>query len=224
MNTLRLDLGCGTKRRHGFIGVDRFHLPGARVLGDLDAPRLPFCDNTFGLILSFHSLEHVADLMATMAEIWRIARPGSQVVITAPYGASHLNMANPYHQQVFNEHTPRFWTSAPDSAVDPQEWQEPPLGKQWGLAESDHSKPGFDFRCVRMEFFYFAAYWACSPAQQQRFRKSRINVCEQILYHLTVFKPPIDESHLSAAATDLYLPPELDDRRHAAGLQRSRHA
>lgn len=222
--TLSLDLGCGTKRRPGFIGVDRFRLAGAHALADLDAPHLPFGDDTFTLILSFHSLEHVADLMSAMAEIWRIARPEAQLVIAAPYGASHLNVANPYHKQVFNEHTPRFWTSAPDSAIDPEEWQEAPLGTQWGLAESDHSKPGFDFRCVAMEFFYFAPYRGLSSSQQRQYRKRRINVCEQILYHLVVRKPIGDEAARRAPAADLYVPPELEARRNATANDRKRRA
>ena len=216
----RLDLGCGTKRRPGFIGLDRFSLAGAGVVGDLDAGFLPFADNSFELILAFHSLEHVRDLGAAMQEIWRVAIPGAQVVITAPYWASQLNMANPYHKQHFNEHTPRFWTSAPHSDIDTAEWQEPPLGAQWGLSESDHSRPGFEFRCVRIEFFYFSEYWGLAPAMQRRFRKRRVNVCEQILYHLIAVKNAADAA--SIAAHELYLPPELDARRQAARSARRR--
>jgi SAM-dependent methyltransferase len=222
--TLRLDLGCGAKARPGFLGLDRFLLPGVSVAADLDAASLPFRDSRFDLIVAFHSLEHVANLMATMRESWRIGKPGAQVVIAAPYQASLLNLANPYHLQAFTEHTPRFWTGAPDTAIDPAEWQEPPLGRHWGLAHSDHSDPGFDLRCVRMEFFYFAEYWGLDPAWQRRARKRFLNACEQILYHLIVFKPPLEESDLEAVASELYLPPELDERRNAARRRRRRRA
>ena len=36
---------------------------------------------------------------------------GAQVCIVAPYYNQGLNLANPYHVQVFNEHSPRFWTA-----------------------------------------------------------------------------------------------------------------
>lgn len=212
----RLDLGAGLVSLPGFVGVDRFFLPGARVVLDLDAPRLPFPDDTFALIHAFHSLEHVADLVATMREVWRVGKPGAQLCITAPYYTMGLNLANPYHKQVFNEHTPRFWTAVPATRIDAAEWRQPPLGEIWGLARSDNSDPGFDLRCVRMEFFYFEEYWGIPPEEQRRARRRHLDVCEQILYHLIVFKPPMTEADPALEGRDLYMPPQLDARRRAA--------
>jgi SAM-dependent methyltransferase len=214
----RLDLGCGTKRRPGFIGLDRYDKGGAHVIADLDGAHLPFADDSFDLVLAFHSMEHVRDLMATMREVWRVGRPGAQVCIVAPYYTMGLNLANPYHKQVFNEHTPRFWTDAPQSGLDSAEWQQPPLGGQWGLASSDHSSPGFDLRCLRVEFFYFQEYWGQARPALRRARRERLDVCEQIAYHLLVFKPPLTEAEAGprAAGLELFMPPELEERRAAA--------
>ena len=212
----RLDLGAGSQARPGFVGIDRFFLPGIHAVADLDAPHLPFADDSFDLVYAFHSLEHVADLMATMKEIWRVSRPGAQLCVTAPYFTMGLNVANPYHKQAFNEHTPRFWTASPESRVDPAEWKQPPLGEIWGLARSDNSDPGFDFRCLRMEFFYFAEYWGLPPEEQRRARRRHLDVCEQILYHLVAFKPPMTEDDLAALKLDLYMPEALAQRRAAA--------
>lgn len=182
----------------------------------MDGAYLPFADDTFDLILAFHSLEHVADLMATMREVWRIGRPGAQVVIAAPYLTLQLNLANPYHLQAFNEHTPRFWTNARNCGLDPVEWRQPPLGEAWGLASSDMSDPGLDLRTVRIEFFYLAEYWGLSPEALRAARSSRLDVCEQVLYHLIVFKPPLREEEVEERARDLYMPPRLEERRQAA--------
>jgi SAM-dependent methyltransferase len=220
--TVRIDLGCGARTLPGFIGVDRFPLPGVQVLADLDRLPLPFPDNCADLILGFHSLEHVADLLGVMREIWRIGKPGSQVCIVAPYYNMSLNLANPYHKQAFNEHTPRFWTHAPASGVDPREWQEPPLGSAWGLSRSDNSDPGLDLRCMRMEFFYFSEYWGLPAERVRRARRKYLNVCEQIMYHLAVFKPPLAEADLNRARIDYFMPPQLDARRQAAARARSR--
>jgi SAM-dependent methyltransferase len=211
----RLDLGCGAKRRPGFVGLDRFALGGAQVVADLDGRRLPFADDSFDLIVSFHAMEHVADLMRTMREVWRVGRPGAQVCIAAPYFTMGLNLANPYHKQVFNEHTPRFWTDAAQCGVPTAEYDQPPLGLAWGLASSDHSAPGFDLRCRRIEFFYFQEYWGLPPDALRRLRRSRLDVCENILYHLVVFKPPMAEAD-AALPLEYYMPPELDGRRQAA--------
>lgn len=212
----RLDIGSGTKRREGFVGLDRFPMPGVSVVADLDRGALPFTSDSFDLVLAFHSLEHVRDLLAVMREIWRVGRPGAQVCIVAPYFTAGLNLANPYHKQVFNEHTPRFWSDAATSAVPAAEWQQPPLSAQWGLASSDHSAPGLDLRCLRMEFLYFQEYWGMSADQQRRARRSRLDVCEQIVYHLVVFKPPMTEADLARHPADFYVPPELEERREAA--------
>jgi SAM-dependent methyltransferase len=220
----RIDVGSGSKQRDGFFGVDRYPMPGVAVIADLDGGALPFATGSIDLVVAVHSLEHVRDLMGVMREIWRVGRPGAQVCIVAPYFTGGLNLANPYHKQVFNEHTPRFWTDAPTCAVPAEEWQQPPLSGQWGLASSDHSTPGLDLRCLRIEFLYFQEYWGLPAAQQRRARRSRLDVCEQVLYHLTVFKPPMTEADVQRAGGDLYMPPELEDRRLAAGRPRLRAA
>jgi SAM-dependent methyltransferase len=211
----RLDIGSGSKVRDGFVGLDRFPMPGVAVVADLDRGALPFATDSFDLVVACHSLEHVEDLLPVMREIWRIGRPGAQVCVIAPYFPAGLNLANPYHKQAFNEHTPRFWTDAPSCPVPAEEWQQPPLSAQWGLASSDHSAPGLDLRCLRIEFLYFQDYWGMSPAQQRRARRSRLDVCEQVLYHLTVFKPPMTEADLERQQVAYYWPPELEERRRA---------
>lgn len=213
----RLDVGSGRKVREGFYGLDRFPMPGVSVIGDLDRGVLPFADDSFDLVVAVHSLEHVEDLLAVMREIWRVGRPGAQVCVVAPYYTAGLNLANPYHKQVFNEHTPRFWTDAPTCAVPAEEWQQPPLGRQWGLASSDNSAPALDLRCRRVEFLYFQEYWGMSAERQRRARRKHLDVCEQVLYHLTVFKPPMTEADFEGQAVDYYMPPELEERRRAAG-------
>ena len=221
---LRLDLGCGRAKTSGFVGLDRFPLPGVDVVADLDRGGLPFHDDSFELILAFHSLEHVADLQATMREVWRVGRAGAQVCIGAPYWAQGLNVANPYHKQVFNEHTPRFWTCAPTAPVDPAEYVRAPQGAMWGLAASDNSNPDFDLRLVRMEMFYFADYWPLPPVERIRLRRQRFDVCEHILYHLVVMKPPLDAANLAALELDLFDPPVLAERRRMAAEAAARVA
>ena len=212
----RLDIGSGDKRREGFFGLDRFPMPGVAVVADLDRGALPFATDSVDVVVACHSLEHVRDLLGVMREIWRIGRPGAQVCIVAPYFTTGLNLANPYHKQAFNEHTPRFWTDAPTCPVPAAEWQQPPLSAQWGLASSDHSTPGLDLRCLRMEFLYFQEYWGMPAGRQRRARRSRLDVCEQVLYHLMVFKPPMTEADFQRQQVEYYMPPELEERRRDA--------
>ena len=183
---LRIDLGCGTKKPPGFIGVDRYPLAGVDVVADMNRI-LPFRDDSVDLLLASHSLEHVEKLLATIQEVYRICKHGTQLCIIAPYSEQKLNWANPYHKCVFNEHTPRFWTDHPDTPVDPEEYTHP-HAYQWGLSKTDNSNPGIDIRLVRMEYFYFPRYAGLPSSEQRRLRQERTDVCEQIMYHLIVWK------------------------------------
>lgn len=195
---LKIDLGSGGCKQEGFLGVDRFPLENVDIVADLDG-RLPFDSNSVDLVYASHSLEHVHDLMTTMREIYRICKHGAQICIVAPYNEQKLNLANPYHICVFNEHTPRFWTDYPDAFIDPEEYAHP-QAPHWGLSKSDHSDPGIDLRLVRMEFFYFPEYQCLSPQKQRILRRERLDVCDQVMYHLIVWKG--DESSLGRSFND----------------------
>ncbi|MGA2618011.1 MAG: class I SAM-dependent methyltransferase [Thermoguttaceae bacterium] len=215
----RLDLGCGGSKQPGFVGADRFALANVDLVLDLDRP-LPLADDTFDLVFASHSLEHVADLPLVMSEIYRVAKDGAQVCIIAPYYNQGLNLANPYHKQVFNEHTPRFWTNSPVACVDPADYDHPHTAG-WGLADSDCLGRIVDLRCLRMEFFYFPEYRGLPPREQRAARKKYADVCDQIMYHLLVVKHEMsgDELRRVAAETEFFQPPYLRAQRAAREQQ-----
>jgi SAM-dependent methyltransferase len=197
--TVRVELGCGETKTPGFVGIDRFALPGVDIVADLDEP-LPLPDDSADLVYASHSLEHIADLPFTISELWRICKHGAQVCIVGPYFMQALNLSNPYHKQVFTEHTPRFWTSSPLTLVDPAEYANHPNSPQWGLLHSDNTTSEVDLRCVRIEFCYFSDYQHLSPEEQRRARLSSLDVCDQIVYHLIAIKSPVTEEEFRAMA------------------------
>ncbi len=211
---VRIDLGCGTKALPGFVGVDHSPLPGVDVVADLERP-LPVADSCADLVHASHSLEHVRNLVPVMEEIWRICRPGAQVAIVAPYGQQGLNLANPFHHEIFNEHSPRFWTDAGTCTVDAAEWYRPPHGTIWGLSTSEHTRPRLDLRLVRMEFLYFDRYRNFPPWLQRKMRLGHLDVCDQVIYHLVAVKPPMTDEDVQrvAATMDPYVPAWIEPRR-----------
>jgi SAM-dependent methyltransferase len=208
-----LDLGCGAVKQASFIGLDRYPLPGVDIIADLDRP-LPFCDDSVDLVYASHSLEHVTDLLVAIKEIYRVCRHGAQVCIVAPYYQQSLNLANPYHKQVFNEHTPRFWTNAPAAPLPTAEFAHP-HAVTWGLSESDSRIADLDLRCLRMEFFYFPAYRNLPAEEQRAARQKYLDVCDQIMFHLLVVKSPIDDNEVRQIAEQMhyYDPPFTQIRR-----------
>ncbi len=210
---IQLDLGCGHTKSIGFIGVDRFALPGVDIVANVDCP-LPFRDDSVDLLFASHSLEHINDLMAVIKEIFRVCKHGAQVCIVAPYYQQGLNLANPYHKQVFNEHTPRFWTTSPKAGVPEKEFMHP-QAVQWGLGESDSSNLEIDFRCLQIEFFYFPEYRNLSSDEQRKARGKFLDVCDQIMYHLLVSKNSVGEAEMKELIEKvaLYEPPFVIIRR-----------
>ncbi|PKM82244.1 MAG: hypothetical protein CVU89_06265 [Firmicutes bacterium HGW-Firmicutes-14] len=210
---VRVDLGCGPAKRPGFIGVDRFPQLDVDKIGNLNE-KLPFEDNSVDLVYASHSLEHVKDLMNTMKEIYRICKHGTQICILAPYYEQKLNFANPYHIQVFNEHTPRFWTDYPYTNIPQDDWLHP-NALTWGLSKSDHGDPGIDLRCVKMEFFYFPEYRHLTLEEKRQARKEKTDVCEEILFHLIAVKKAISEEEYIDMINrmEYYEPPHISIKR-----------
>jgi hypothetical protein len=218
---IRLDLGCGRAKSPGFLGADRFPLPDVDIVLDMNKP-FPLADNSVDLLLASHSLEHVDDLIFTMQEVFRICKDRAQVCILAPYYAQGLNLANPYHKQCFNEHTPRFWTNVCSSGITKADYGHP-HAPQWGLSENDHSSPGIDLRCLRMEFFYFPQYRKLPEEEKRTARHRLFDVCDQVMYHLLVVKSAITEEEIGelSRTMEFYQPPVILSRRErdAAELQ-----
>jgi predicted SAM-dependent methyltransferase len=80
-----LDVGCGMNKQPGAVGVDRNPVSRADVLCDLNRTPYPFADNTFDRVLALHVIEHVDDVIGTMEEFHRLARPGGTVRIVTPH-------------------------------------------------------------------------------------------------------------------------------------------
>lgn len=100
-----LDLGCGTKKLPGSVGVDRLALEGVDVVHDLANFPWPFADKSFDLVFANHFLEHATDTIGAMEEIHRILAPRGRVVIQVPYFRSVDAYGDPTHARFFTSRT-----------------------------------------------------------------------------------------------------------------------
>ncbi len=57
----KVDFGCGTSKRKGFIGVDVLPLPGVDIVHDLNKFPYPFKDDEIDFAWMDQVLEHVED-------------------------------------------------------------------------------------------------------------------------------------------------------------------
>jgi hypothetical protein len=196
---VRIDFGCGQSKTPGFIGIDRFPLAGVDIACDLDKG-IPLSDDSVDYLLASHSLEHLADLPSVMKEIFRVCRDRAIVTIVAPYDATGLNRANPYHKQAFNEHTARFFTAQGNAFGLPREDFDFPHAPDWPLGRSDNSDWTADLRPLHVEYFYFPPYRGLDEAAKRALRSHLSDVCDQMLTHLVVVKSPIADDELRVLA------------------------
>ena len=99
-----LDIGCGTNKKQGYIGIDRVKLPGVDVVCDIEEG-LPFKDNTVDGIRVIQVLEHVRDLIFVLEEFWRVCKEGAEIEILVPYWNRVGAFRDPTHVRFFTYRT-----------------------------------------------------------------------------------------------------------------------
>lgn len=85
MSKVRIDLGCGTAKRPGFVGLDHVELPGVDHVLDLTKDPFPFEDDSVDEVFSAHFLEHIDEPNHVFEEIGRVCRDGARIEIWTPY-------------------------------------------------------------------------------------------------------------------------------------------
>jgi len=110
MTTSRLNLGCGTDVRAGWVNVDRMQLPGVDIIHDIEELPLPFPSDSFDYVLCQDILEHV-NYIPVLRDIWRIMKVGGTLHVRVPHFTSPNAYGDPTHKQFFSRDTFRFFVS-----------------------------------------------------------------------------------------------------------------
>ena len=99
-NRVVINIGCGSRKGPGHIGLDRYRDSAADVLAELNRG-LPFATGSVDEIVAEHVLEHVPDLVALMEEIYRVLAPGGLLRLEVPYFAHPDAWRDPTHVRFF---------------------------------------------------------------------------------------------------------------------------
>lgn len=96
---VKLDLGCGTRKREGYLGVDSRAFPGVDVVADLRQP-WPWTDASVDEVISVHFLEHLEgkERVHFFNELYRVLKPGAKAQIVVPHWANACAYGDPTHK------------------------------------------------------------------------------------------------------------------------------
>lgn len=97
-----LDIGCGSAKTPGAVGLDISADTDADIVHDLDVFPYPIADNSFDQILMQDVIEHVREPYKVLAELHRIARPGARIQLRTPHFSSVLAYGDPTHLHYFS--------------------------------------------------------------------------------------------------------------------------
>jgi SAM-dependent methyltransferase len=118
-----LELGCGKRPSPGAtLRHDRTkHAPHVDVAWDLNEMAWPMDDKSCDVVMALDVIEHVRQpLEYIMGELWRILRPGGQLMLRVPAWDSSVGWRDPQHVRLFTEETFAYF--------DPDQ----PLGQEYG--------------------------------------------------------------------------------------------
>lgn len=97
---LKLDLGCGTQKQPGFVGVDQTDFVGVDVKFDLRQTPWPWADDSVGEVHCSHFLEHLGGIQRVtfMNELYRVLQVGGVARFIVPHYASSRAYGDFTHQ------------------------------------------------------------------------------------------------------------------------------
>ena len=98
---IKLNLGSGSKKKEGFINLDKYKTFEPDIVHDLEKFPYPFEDNSVDQILLSHVLEHLGSNSSIfnliMQELYRICKNGSIIDIIVPHPRNDDFISDPTH-------------------------------------------------------------------------------------------------------------------------------
>jgi SAM-dependent methyltransferase len=93
-----LDVGCGSAKWPGAVGLDISPDTDADVVHDLDEFPYPLEDDAFDQVLMQDVIEHVAEPIRVIEELVRVCRDGARIHLRTPHFSSALAYGDPTHK------------------------------------------------------------------------------------------------------------------------------
>ncbi|HLP17311.1 MAG TPA: methyltransferase domain-containing protein [Bacteroidota bacterium] len=98
----KLEVGCGTQKRPGYLGMDVVKLAGVDVVHDMNIAPWPFPDNTFTEAVFDDVLEHSKDLLTILSEVYRVCQNDAVIKVSVPHFTCDNMYTDPTHTTFFS--------------------------------------------------------------------------------------------------------------------------
>jgi len=178
MNKVYLDLGCGLRKRKGYIGVDTRKLDGVDIVCDV-GDGLLFREDSIDGIYSNFLFERIRDTSWLFKEIYRVCNNRAVILFSVPYYQSVTQYKDPTHKAIIVPEMIRFFTD--------DKW----YGSDYGFEVK--------FRLARLDYVYLLPYgklksrrifflWPITLPLLKFFRRSLWNVIHSSWITLEVIK------------------------------------
>lgn len=97
---IKLDLGCGGKKREGYIGLDAIKFDGVDHILNLGKDPWPFINDSVDEASSSHFLEHLTavERIHFVNELYRVLKVGAKFELIVPHWGSCRAYGDPTHQ------------------------------------------------------------------------------------------------------------------------------
>jgi len=99
---LKINLGCGTDYREGFINIDKSRNVKADIYLNLGHEPLPFPDNSVEYVYANHFFEHLDtdEIDFLIKELYRVCKHGAIIDIICPHYLSPTSCAVHHKQRI----------------------------------------------------------------------------------------------------------------------------
>lgn len=187
---MKLNLGCGHRKKDGYLNIDRDPLCKPDRVVDLETTPWPFEQDTFTEIVADHVLEHLGESTSTWLkiwqEIWRVSRDGAVIHITVPHPRHDNFMVDPTHVRPIFPGTIAMFDQTRNIRDHENDGQETKLGLMCGI--------DLELTDVQWDLCepWASAHRDGKISVQELTRDLTIlnNVCLQIRMQARIIKPP----------------------------------
>lgn len=145
---INVDLGCGTRKKDGYFGIDFSEYEGVDLVQDLRFTPLPFKNEQLERVYASHFVEHLTfeENMYLFNEVYRCLKPQGIFELIFPHAMSYAQVTDLSHKSAWVEDTLGYFTPKNKYYyswfyIDPKTKDRVPVINKWNVLKNDQTPP-----------------------------------------------------------------------------------